>query len=42
MHTRNRELAPGTIEAWFELDHIESAQLFSLLLISMLGPVVYL
>lgn len=42
MRARYQVLAPGVVETSVDLDHIESAQLFALMLLSMVGHVVFI
>ncbi|HXN98258.1 MAG TPA: hypothetical protein VN881_04245 [Candidatus Acidoferrales bacterium] len=42
MHIRYREIMPGVVEGSYDLDHIESAEVFTFVLIALLGHVVYL
>ena len=40
MHIRYREMAPGVVEGSYDLEHIESAEVFTFVLIALLGHVV--
>jgi hypothetical protein len=42
MHIRYREIAPGVVEGSYDLDHIESAEVFTFVLVALLGHVVAL
>lgn len=42
MHIRYREIAPGVVEGSYDLDHIESAEVFTFVLAALLGHVVAL
>ena len=42
MHTRYREILPGIVEGSYDLDHIESAEVFSFFLMALLGHVIAL
>ncbi|MGA2847045.1 MAG: hypothetical protein ABSF68_16670, partial [Candidatus Acidiferrales bacterium] len=37
MHIQYREIAPGVVEGSYDLDHIESAEVFTFVLIALLG-----
>jgi hypothetical protein len=40
MHIRYREIAPGVVEGSFDLEHIESAEVFGFVLVMLLGHMV--
>jgi hypothetical protein len=42
MHIRYREISPGIVEGSFDLDHIESAEVFNFFLMALLGHVIAL
>jgi hypothetical protein len=42
MHIRYREIAPGVVEGSYDLEHIESAEIFTFVLVALLGHVVAL
>jgi hypothetical protein len=42
MNIRYREIAPGVVEGSYDLEHIESAEIFTFVLVALLGHVVAL
>jgi len=42
MHIRYREIAPGVVEGSYDLEHVESAEIFTFVLVALLGHVVAL